>query len=44
MSDGDTDRLVTDRVPVARAADAYRRLADETEPTLQLPFTYPCTN
>ncbi|MDB9232658.1 zinc-dependent alcohol dehydrogenase [Halorubrum ezzemoulense] len=45
--DGDldvTDRLVTDRVPVGRAASAYRRLADETEPTLQLLFTYPCTN
>ncbi|TKX47946.1 zinc-binding alcohol dehydrogenase [Halorubrum sp. SD690R] len=38
------DRLVTDRVPVGRAASAYRRLADESEPTLQLLFTYPCTN
>ncbi|TKX75151.1 zinc-binding alcohol dehydrogenase [Halorubrum sp. GN11_10-6_MGM] len=38
------DRLVTDRVPVSNAPSAYRRLADETEPTLQLLFTYPCTN
>lgn len=38
------DRLVTDRVPVSGAPTAYRRLADETEPTLQLLFTYPCTN
>ncbi|TKX59101.1 zinc-binding alcohol dehydrogenase [Halorubrum sp. SS7] len=39
-----TERLVTDRVPVDRAPSAYRRLADEGEPTLQLLFTYPCTN
>jgi threonine dehydrogenase-like Zn-dependent dehydrogenase len=38
------DRLLTDRVPVADAPAAYRRLADEAEPTLQLLFTYPCTN
>ena len=45
--DGDpdvADRLVTDRVPVADAPTAYRRLADGTEPTLQLLFAYPCTN
>jgi threonine dehydrogenase-like Zn-dependent dehydrogenase len=38
------DRLVTDRVPVADAPAAYRRLADEAEPTLQLLFTHQCTS
>jgi threonine dehydrogenase-like Zn-dependent dehydrogenase len=38
------DRLVTDRVPIADAPTAYRRLADGIEPTLQLLFTSPCTN
>ncbi|VTT88187.1 Threonine dehydrogenase and related Zn-dependent dehydrogenases [Halorubrum sp. DM2] len=39
-----TDRLVTDRVPVADAPSAYRRLADERDATRQILFTYPCTN
>jgi len=34
------DRLVTDRVPVAEAPAAYRRLANDAENTLQLLFTY----
>jgi len=39
-----TDRLVTDRVPVADAPTAYRRLADERDATRQILFTYSCTN
>ena len=35
-----TERLVTDRFDVSEAPTAYRRLADEREPTLQLLFTY----
>jgi 2-desacetyl-2-hydroxyethyl bacteriochlorophyllide A dehydrogenase len=36
----DTDRLVTDRLPLARAADAYDSLGTDRERTVQILFTY----
>lgn len=39
----DAERLVTDRVPIADAPEAYRLLDDEPESAVQVLLTYPCT-
>lgn len=36
----DTDRLVTDRLPLDRAAEAYDRLGTDRDETVQILFTY----